>query len=47
MQELTECEIDEVSGAAIPLALYAFYAAGGTAGVAAGWQFGKAFFCNK
>lgn len=47
MKELTLAEVDEISGGLVPLALYAFYIAGGTAGVAAGWQFGRALFCGE
>lgn len=47
MQEMTMLEIDEVSGGFVMIPLWAFYAAGGTAGVAAGWAVGRAFFCDK
>ncbi|MGF6179041.1 hypothetical protein ABIB42_000037 [Massilia sp. UYP32] len=47
MQEMNVFEIDEVSGGLLMIPLWAFYAAGGTAGVAAGWQFGRALFCDQ
>jgi hypothetical protein len=47
MQELNMLEIDEVSGGLLMIPLWAFYAAGGTTAVAAGWTLGRAFFCDK
>lgn len=47
MQELNAEEVNEVGGGFPMLAVYVFYVAGGTAGVAAGWQFGRALLCGK
>lgn len=47
MREPSMEEVDEVSGGIPMLALYVFYVAGGTAGVAAGWQFARALLCDK
>lgn len=40
-------EINEVSGGLLMIPVWAFYAAGGTSAVAAGWTLGRAFFCDK
>lgn len=47
MQELSAGEIDAVGGGVPLIAVYVFYAAGGTAGVAAGWQFVRALLCDR
>ncbi len=47
MQEMNMIEIDEVSGGFLMIPVWAFYAAGGTSAVAAGWAVGRAFFCDK
>ena len=47
MHVVTMVEIEEVTGGLVPLGVALFYAAGGTAGVSAGWALGRAFFCSK
>ena len=47
MSEMNMLEIDEISGGLLMIPVWAFYAAGGTAAVSAGWKFGRAFFCAQ
>jgi len=47
MHEINSLEIEEINGGFLMIPLWAFYAAGGTTAVAAGWAVGRAFFCDK
>ena len=47
MQELNSQEIDEVSGAIIPLAVAIWYTSGFLAGAAGGWAFGTTIWAKQ